>query len=127
MDKKEKKRDVAVFANMMKDLMQSPEGDNLATLDRDLQHFLYGRIALLVKHNDGQPVGSIADIGAVVGAALADVTKEFVKGRNMEVEKIDELFTRAGENMLLGFGARRPKIDVKVESVEETPAEVSEQ
>ena len=127
MDKKEKKRDVAVFANMMKDLMQSPEGDNLATLDRDLQHFLYGRIALLVKHNEGQPVGSIADIGAVVGAALADVTKEFVKGRNMEVEKIDELFTRAGENMLLGFGARRPKIDVKVESVEETPAEVSEQ
>ena len=127
MDKKEKKRDVAVFANMLKELMQSPEGDNLATLDRDLQHFLYGRIALLVKHNEGQPVGSIADIGAVVGAALADVTKEFVKGRNMEVEKIDELFTRAGENMLLGFGARRPKIDVKVESVEETPAEVSEQ
>lgn len=123
MDKKEKKRDVAVFANMMKELMQNPEGDNLATLDRDLQHFLYGRIALLVKHNEGQPVGSIADIGAVVGAALADVTKEFVKGRNMEVEKIDELFTRAGENMLLGFGARRPKIDVKVEAPEQ-PAEV---
>ena len=66
MDKKEKKRDVAVFANMMKDLMQNPEGDNLVTLDRDLQHFLYGRLSLLVKHNDGQPVGSIADIGAVV-------------------------------------------------------------
>ena len=127
MDKKEKKRDVAVFANMMKELMQNPEGDNLATLDRDLQHFLYGRIALLVKHNEGQPVGSIADIGAVVGAALADVTKEFVRGRTMEPEKVDELFTRAGENMLMGFGARRPKVDVKVESVEETQTETSEQ
>lgn len=127
MDKKEKKRDVAVFANMMKDLMQNPEGDNLVTLDRDLQHFLYGRLSLLVKHNDGQPVGSIADIGAVVGAALADVTKEFVKGRNMEVDKIDEIFTRAGENMLLGFGARRPKFDVKVEAPAETETEASEQ
>ena len=127
MDKKEKKRDVAVFANMMKELMQSPEGDSLTTLDRDLQHFLYGRISLLVKHNDGQPVGSIADIGAVVGAALADVTKEFVRGRTMEPEKVDELFTRAGENMLMGFGARRPKVDVKVEAVEETQTETSEQ
>ncbi len=127
MDKKEKKRDVAVFANMMKDLMQNPEGDNLVTLDRDLQHFLYGRLSLLVKHNDGQPVGSIADIGAVVGAALADVTKEFVKGRNMEVDKIDEIFTRAGENMLLGFSARRPKFDIKVEAPAETETEASEQ
>ena len=127
MDKKEKKRDVAVFANMMKELMQSPEGDSLTTLDRDLQHFLYGRISLLVKHNDGQPVGSIADISAVVGAALADVTKEFVRGRTMEPEKVDELFTRAGENMLMGFSARRPKVDVKVESVEETQTETSEQ
>lgn len=126
MDKKEKKRDVAVFANMMKELMQQPEGDNLVTLDRDLQHFLYGRLSLLVKHNNGQPVGSIADIGAVVGAALADVTKEFVRGRNLEVEKVDELFTRAGENMLLGFSARRPKVDVKVDAPEqlaEVPAE----
>ena len=120
MDKKEKKRDVAVFANMLKELMQQPEGDNLATLDRDLQHFLYGRIALMVKHNEGQPIGSIADISAVTGAALADVTKEFVKGRNMEVEKLDELFNRAGENMLLGFSARRPKIDVKVEAPVQT-------
>lgn len=116
MDKKEKKRDLAVFANMLKDLMQSPEGDNLATLDRDLQHFLYGRIALMVKHNEGQPIGSIADISAVVGAALADVTKEFVKNRNMEIDKLDEIFTRGGENMLLGFSARRPKFDVTVES-----------
>jgi hypothetical protein len=126
MDKKEKKRDVAVFANMLKELMQTPEGDNLVTLDRDLQHFIYGRLALMVKHNDGEPVGSIADIGAVVGAALADVTKEFVKGRNIEPEKMNELFTRAGENMLLGFNARRPQININVESpvqTEEVPAE----
>ena len=119
MNEKDKKRDIAVFANMMKDLMQAPEGDNLVTLDRDLQHFIYGRLALMVKHNDGQPVGSIADIGAVVGAALADVTKEFVKGRNLEQDKINELFTRAGENMLLGFNSRRPQFDIKVESAEQ--------
>jgi hypothetical protein len=92
-------------------------------LDRDLQHFLYGRIALLVKHNDGQPIGSISDISAIVGAALADVTKEFVKGRNIEVEQLDDIFTRSGENMLRGFGARRPKVDIKVENSEQ-PAEV---
>jgi hypothetical protein len=124
MNKKDKKRDIAVFANMMKDLMQAPEGDNLVTLDRDLQHFIYGRLALMVKHNDGQPVGSIADFGAVVGAALADVTKEFVKGRNIEPEKMNELFTRAGENMLLGFNARRPQFDINVESADQ-PEEVT--
>lgn len=119
MDKKEKKRDVAVFANMLKDLMQTPESDNLVTLDRDLQHFIYGRLALMVKHNNNEPVGSIADIGAVVGAALADVTKEFVKGRDLDQDKINELFTRAGENMLLGFNSRRPQYDIKVESAEQ--------
>lgn len=119
MDKKEKKRDVAVFANMLKDLMQAPESDNLVTLDRDLQHFIYGRLALMVKHNNNEPVGSIADIGAVVGAALADVTKEFVKGRDLDQDKINELFTRAGENMLLGFNSRRPQYDIKVESAEQ--------
>jgi hypothetical protein len=126
MDKKEKKRDVAVFANMLKDLMQTPESDNLVTLDRDLQHFIYGRLALMVKHNNGEPVGSIADIGAVVGAALADVTKEFVKGRDLEQDKIDELFNRAGENMLLGFNSRRPQFDIKVESAEQSTEEQPE-
>jgi hypothetical protein len=126
MDKKEKKRDVAVFANMLKDLMQTPESDNLVTLDRDLQHFIYGRLALMVKHNNGEPVGSIADIGAVVGAALADVTKEFVKGRDLEQDKIDELFNRAGENMLLGFNSRRPQFVIKVESAEQSTEEQPE-
>jgi hypothetical protein len=124
MDKKEIKRDVATFANMLKELMQTTEGDSLTTLDRDLQHFLYGRIALLVKHNEGQPIGSISDISAIVGAALADVTKEFVKGRNIEVDQLDDIFTRGGENMLRGFGARRPKVDIKVENSEQ-PVEVS--
>ena len=118
MDKKETKRDIATFSHMMKELMQKPEGDLLTTLDRDIQHFLYGRISLLVKHNDGKPIGSIADISAVVGAALADVTKEFVKGRNIEIDKLNEIFDRGGENLIMGFTARRPKLQVKVESAE---------
>lgn len=124
MNKKEMKRDVATFAHMMKELMQTPEGDNLSTLDRDLQHFLYGRIALLVKHNEGKPIGSVADISAVVGASLADVTKEFVKGVNIEVEKVNEVFTKGGENLLTGYTARRPRFDVKVETSEQ-PAETT--
>ena len=128
MDKKEKKRDIAVFANMLKELMQSPEGDNLQTLDRDIQHFIYGRIALMVKHNEGKPIGSIGDIGAVVGASLADVTKEFVRGRNVETDKLDELFTRAGENMLMGYNSRRPQFEVNVQAPqEEKQPEASEQ
>ena len=128
MDKKEKKRDIAVFANMLKELMQSPEGDNLQTLDRDIQHFIYGRIALMVKHNEGKPIGSIGDIGAVVGASLADVTKEFVRGRNVETDKLDELFTRAGENMLMGYNSRRPQFEVNVQAPEEEKQpEASEQ
>lgn len=128
MDKKAKKRDIAVFANMLKELMQTSEGDTLQTLDRDIQHFIYGRIALMVKHNEGKPIGSIGDIGAVVGASLADVTKEFVRGRNVETDKLDELFTRAGENMLMGYNSRRPQFEVNVQApVEEKQPEESEQ
>jgi hypothetical protein len=119
MDKKEKKRDVAVFANMLKELMQTQEGDLLQTLDRDLQHFLYGRIALLVKHNDGQPIGSLADISAVVGASLADITKEFVRGRTVEPDKLKELFDNAQDNLARGFEARKPVITVQTEQPEE--------
>jgi hypothetical protein len=113
MDKKEKKRDVAVFANMLKELMQTQEGDLLQTLDRDLQHFLYGRIALLVKHNNGQPIGSLADISAVVGASLADITKEFVRGRSVEPEKLVELFDNAQANLTHGYQSRRPAVNIQ--------------
>lgn len=112
MDKKEKKRDIAVFSNMLKELMQNDEGDVLTTLDRDLQHFIYGRLSLMVKHNDGKPVASLADISAVVGASLADITKEFVNGRNLEPAKINELFDRGEENLVSGYQARRPVLKI---------------
>ena len=107
MDKKDKKRDVAVFANMLKDVMNEPLGDNLTTLDRDLQHFLYGRVAVLVRHNNNQAIGSVVDIGAVVGAAFADVMKEFVKGKLSE-EQIYNAFVNAKEGLISGFDARMP-------------------
>ena len=122
MDRQEKKRDVAVFANMMKDLMNKPYDDVLVTLDRDVQHFIYGRVATLVKHNEGKPVGSIADISAIIGAAYADVLKEFVRGRASD-EKLQELVAVARENLVRGFDARAPQPEVQPEQPAEAPVD----
>jgi hypothetical protein len=119
MDKKEKKRDIAVFSNMLKDLMNEPLDDPLTTLDRDVQHFIYGRVATLVKHNEGKAVGSLSDIGTVVGAALADVVKEFTKGR-LDDEKLQTAFGNVRESFLRGFDIRTPKAEPKEETKEET-------
>lgn len=116
MDKKEMKRDVAVFANMLKELMNDPLDDPLTTLDRDLQHFIYGRIAVMVKHNDNKAIGSLADIGTVVGAALADVVKEFTKNK-LDDEKLQIAFNNVKENFARGFDIRTPKIEPKQEEV----------
>jgi hypothetical protein len=105
--RQEKRKDVAVFADMMKTMMNDPLQDPMSTLDRDLQHFLYGRIAVLVKHNNGQPIGSIADVGSVLGAALASVIGEFTRGR-VDDEKF-KAFATARENMIQGFDIRTPK------------------
>jgi hypothetical protein len=126
MDKKERKRDIATFSNMMKELMQKDESDVLSTLDRDIQHFVYGRLSLMVKHNEGKPIGSLADISAVVGAALADIVKEFVRGRSLETGKVDELFDRAEENLVKGFQARRPVIQAQVEEVNPRDLDLAE-
>ena len=107
-DKQEKKRDVAVFANMLKEMMNEPEDDNLVTLDRDLQHFLYGRVAVLVKHNDGQPIGSVGDMGAVVGAAFASILGEFLKNRVNDAEELQKLVITARDNMVDAFQNRAP-------------------
>ncbi len=120
MDKKEKKRDVAVFANMMKDIMNDNLNDPLVMLDRDIQHFIYGRVAVLVKHQEGKPIGSVADISTVVGAAFAEVLKEFTRGRVNE-EDVEKVVLTARANLLSGFEARAPKV-VK----EEAPAETEE-
>lgn len=108
MDKQERKRDVAHFAHMLKELMNDPTPDVLVTLDRDIQHFIYGRTAVLVKHNEGKPIGTVADIAAVVGAAFADVLNEFTKGRVDSVE-LDKVVQTARSNLLSGFEARAPK------------------
>lgn len=120
MEKKDKKRDVAVFANMMKDLMNEPLDSVLATLDRDIQHFIYGRISVLVKHNDGKPLGSLADMGTVIGAATADVIKEIV--RQLDDEKKLQALATVRENMLNGFDIRTPKIETKQEEPTEETA-----
>lgn len=112
-DKQEKKRDVAVFANMLKELMNDSLDDNLVTLDRDLQHFLYGRVAVLVKHNEGQPIGSVADLGAVIGAAFATILGEFISSRVQTAEDLQKLVLSAKENMLQGFEMRAPVLQQK--------------
>lgn len=119
MDKKDKKRDVAVFSNMLKDLMNEPLENPMTTLDRDLQHFMYGRVATLIKHNENQPIGSLNDIGAVAGAALADVCKEFVRGK-VEDDKVSDIFDKIKDSMIQGFDLRTPMIknDHEEEKVE---------
>jgi len=120
MDKQEKKRDVAVFANMLKELMNDSLDDNLVTLDRDLQHFLYGRVAVLVKHNEGQPIGSVGDLGAIVGGAFATILGEFISSRVQTAEALQTLVVSAKENMLQGFEMRAPVLQQG-----ETPATAS--
>lgn len=126
MDRKEKKRDVAHFANMLKELMNDPTPDVLVTLDRDIQHFIYGRTAVLVKHNEGKPIGSVADIAAVVGAAFAEVLNEFTKGRVDSVE-LDKLVQTARANLVSGFEARapRPQVNTEAPTEEQTKEEVA--
>jgi hypothetical protein len=110
-DKKEMKRDVAVFANMLKEMMQDPMDDVLITLDRDLQHFIYGRVATMVKHNDGQPIGSVGDLGAIVGGAFASILAEFLKDRVNSSEDLQRLVLTAKENMIQGFESRAPVLE----------------
>jgi hypothetical protein len=121
MDKQEKKRDVAVFANMLKELMNDSLDDNLVTLDRDLQHFLYGRVAVLVKHNEGQPIGSVGDLGAIVGGAFATILGEFISSRVQTAEALQTLVVSAKENMVQGFEMRAPVLQQR----DETPATAS--
>jgi hypothetical protein len=108
MDRKEKKRDIAVFVNMLKDVMNDPFKDVLQTLDRDIRYFIYGRIATLVKHNDNKPIGSIADIGAVVGVAFADVVNSIIGDAG---EERDKLVDTVRHNFLNGFNSRFELID----------------
>lgn len=122
MDKKAQKRDIAAFSHMMKELMNTSLDDKLVTLDRDIQHFIYGRVATLVKHNDNKPIGSISDISCVVGAALADVLNEFTRNRSTP-EKQLELFANAKAELMRGFEARSPKVEVKVEESAEPQPE----
>lgn len=109
MDRKEQKRDVAIFTNMLKELMNDPTEQALTTLDRDMQHFIYGRVATLIKHNNSNPIGSLDDIGVVTGAALADVCKEFMRGKVPD-EKIEETFQKIREGLIRGFDIRSPKV-----------------
>lgn len=122
--RQEKRKDVAVFADMMKNMMNDPLQDPMATLDRDIQHFLYGRIAVLVKHNNSQPIGSIADVGGVLGAALASVIGEFTRGRTDE-EKA-RAYETAKENMNQGFDVRTPKQAAPVEEENPRDADLAE-
>ncbi len=123
MDKKEQRRDVAVFSNMLKDIMNEKLDSNLATLDRDLQHFIYGRVALLVKHNQGQPVGTVADLSAVVGAAFSAVLSELIRDNVKDSEALQKIVLTARENLIDGFQSRVLNLnDIQPESqtVEET-------
>ncbi len=100
MDKKEQKRDIAVFAHSLKEMMQDPQSDVLKTLDRDIQNFIYGRIVLLAKHNTA-PIGSIADIGAVAGNAIGAIISILVS--DVSDKERAEAINNAKANLNIGF------------------------
>lgn len=117
MDKKEKKRDVSSFTHNLKELMNEPLDNPLATLDRDLQHFLYGRIAILIKHNESQPIGSLPDVGTVVGAALGSVVSAFCQNRT-EAEELNTLTKSIKSCVDYGF-------DSRIETIKESSEELT--
>ena len=101
MNKKEQKRDVAVFAHNLKEMMQDPLPDVLNTLDRDIQNFIYGRIVLLAKHNTA-PIGSISDIGAVAGTAIGAIISILVSENNDADSRLVAI-NNAKESLISGF------------------------
>jgi hypothetical protein len=120
MDRKEKKKDIAVFANVLKDLMNDPLDDILQTLDRDIQHFIYGRISTLVKHNDNRPIGSIADLSAVTGVAFANVINAII-GHDVPEENLQVIVETVRKNFLNGFDSRFVKPEVQPQEAAEIP------
>lgn len=105
MDKKEAKRDIAHFSTNLKNLMNKPLDTPIATLDRDIQHFIYGRVALLIRHNNDQPVGSLNDVSCIVGAAFCNVIKEFCRN-SVEDSELEKIYSSVRENLLFGFDTR---------------------
>lgn len=102
MDRKERKRDIATFCSLMKDIMNKPSSTPLEALERDLQHFLYGRVSVLVKHNEGQPIGTLGDISSIMGSTTAEIIQAFC-GDKIDSEKIKEFLQGSLANMIEGY------------------------
>lgn len=102
MDRKERKRDIATFCSLMKDIMNKPASTPLEALERDLQHFLYGRVSVLVKHNEGQPIGTLGDISSIMGSTTAEIIRAFC-GDKIEPAKVDEFLQGSLANMIEGY------------------------
>lgn len=117
MDRKEKKRDISTFVSMMKDIMNKPANDPLEALERDLQHFLYGRVSVLVKHNDGKPIGTLGDVSAIMGSSAAEVIRAFC-GDKIEQPKLNEFLNGSLANLVEGF-----KIGAGLNSTEQAQSE----
>lgn len=108
MDKKEQKRDISSFTHNLKEMMNNSLDNPLVTLDRDLQHFLYGRLAILIKHNNGEPIGSLSDVGTVVGASLGSVVLAFCQNQPAD-QDLTELHDSIKEGLTYGFNIRTQK------------------
>lgn len=105
MDKKEAKRDVAMFVHNLKDLMNDPLDSPLATFDRDLQNFIYGRMAILYKHNADVQVPSLVDFSGAVGAAYGAVVIAFCENQ-ISKEEFDNLNKSIREVIMNGYDYR---------------------
>lgn len=102
MDRKERKRDISTFVSLMKDIMNKPANSPLEALERDLQHFLYGRVSVLVKHNEGKPIGTLGDISSIMGSSTAEIIRAFC-GDKIEPAKVEEFLQGSLANMIEGY------------------------
>lgn len=113
---KDQKKDVAVFLHHIKEMMNNTLEHPQITLNRDLQNFLYGRIAMLSKHY-GKPIGSIPDIAAVVGVSMVELMKEFTCDFSGSPEELKTYYEAARHAMIEGYDHFTPVFDQQIDNL----------
>ena len=130
-DKKERKRDIAGFATGLKDLMNAPLANSIGTFIRDGTYFLYGRLGILIKHNDNNPIGSIADIGFAIGVITYNLVDTFTRGLTPDQRR--DTIAAIKEHFIVGLDFNNADLEesmdepmVETESDESTSVETLE-
>ena len=74
--RKEKRKDTATLATVMKDIMNEPSEHPLISLHQELAFYVTNRVAMMIKHNNYQPVCSLGEIGEILATIAADMVQD---------------------------------------------------